>query len=757
MFDMATFELQKSIMNHNRKQILEAQQEKIKARQQFLENSIDALVMEYDRTHNTEATKIINRKHLREAAVINVVKDAMYGVFESSLMIDESTKAEYHENIKGLFEAYFYQVLKENSVTTLGQFKTFVKNSHTILENVIERAEALVSMNEAVYHELLETTYNSTSLDNLIVKGLEYIGESDVVVDEKVNRAREVVDRLNAEFQRFTLEQKVASAHKIIQVAIMILRLGVGVDKATYAIVDKLLSIINSIFGKETTESLREKLHRKTLKEVESYYCVAIDVAITLKKLQKNYPQGSKEYEKMGERIVSIYKAIIIINQYRQQLLDKVNKPLNEMSYIEFITEAESATLNVHSHHEIINGLKDRVNHGMVDLDAFEGLENLKLANRILGEPNYHHEFIKSGNAGSNTTTLIIKALKLHGLPDKLKDQYVKEAHVYKTNLEAVVATARANSKGDQVNEIVRQHKRLGSFLSQMEVNGNIPKKMIRESISPLLAIDHKVGMDMLANTIQEATQYFELYEASAKDVEHVINLVNECDEFNPDTNAELFTMVRSMREAADEKYTDQELQEKCACLEAAVYKKLYMANPIGLSEAAGNELKQGKYPKLNDFLDDDEKKLIDSITSINGKDKVVNTIKSKIIGVIESEEKRIEKLEDDEQKLLVKLSKKIPEGGEALQEAVQNRTVKTTGPVNLFEAIVMNRSKKYVQESVALGMGFDVNQQKHTIMSETVTLYTIHETFNTMQFGSYHNDPSKTRQLMVDYFNNKI
>jgi hypothetical protein len=764
MFDLSSFELQKSIMNHNRKVMMEAELAATKAHRRFLESSIDALASEYDRTYNTEASRSIERKFLREGAVISVVKDAMYGIFESALLLDESAKAEYQENIKTLFETYFYQVLKENDITTLGKFKEFTKNSNIIIENVIERAENLVSMNEGVYTALLENEFNSTSLDSVIIDALQVIGESvhdhhhvhsavtPITEEEKVNKARAVVDQLTSEFQRFTLEQKVASAHKIIQAAIIVLRCGVAVDKSIYTVIDKLLSVVNGVFGKESTDTLRDKLLRKTLAEVDSYYYVAIDVAITLKKLQKNYPVDSKEYLKVGERIVSIYKAIVVINQYRQSLIEKQQtKQLHEMSFVEFLTEADATSNTSVNHEDIITGLKQKISTSMIDLDAYQGLENLKLANRITGDSNYHNEFIKHGNSGSNITLLIIKALKLPNLPDKVKDQYVKEGRAYRSNLSSVVETGRRH--GYEVTNMIKQGVRLESFLNQVDLNRG-GKKMIRESISPLLSLDHKVGMDMLANTVFEAAQFFELYEASASDIAHIVNIVNESDDSSLDVKQDLPVMIRTMRESVEDT-ASPEIHGQLACLEAAVYKKLYMANPNGISEAASAELKQGKYPKLNDFLDDDEKKLIDSIASATGKDKVVEVVKSKIIGVIEAEETRMEKLEADEQKLLSKLSKKIPEGGEAIQEAVQSHKGAVTGPASLFEAIVMSRSKKYIQEATHLGTGFDINSQKETIMAETVTLYTIHETFNTMKFGDY--DQSKINKLTQDYYRNKI
>jgi hypothetical protein len=751
MFDLSSFELQKSIMNYNRKQMLESEREETQARKKILESSIDALVFEYDRTYNTESSKLLDRKVLRENAVINVVKNSLYGIFESALLLDESTKAEYQDNIKTLFETYFYQVLKESDVKTLGQFKEFVKGSSSIIENVIERAETLVSMNETVYTELLNTNYNSTSLDNVIVEALQYISESDVAEEDKIDKARQVVDRLNTEFQRFTLEQKVASAHKIIQAAILLLRVGVCVDQTTFTVVDKLLSIVNSIFGRESTETLREKLIKKTLKEVDSYYYTAIDVAITLKKLQKGYPVDSKEYLKVGERIVSIYKAIVVINQYRQSLIEKGEaKPLSEMSFVEFMTESDAAVMNHLDHGDIINGLKQKINANMVDLDAFQGLENLKLANRVVSEPYYHQAFINHGNSGANATLLIIKALKTPNLPDKVKSQYIKEGRSYKANLDSVVNTARRSGKAQEITNMIKQSTRLDSFLNHYEMNGD-SKKMIRESISPLLSIDHKVGMDILASNIIEAAQFFELYEATTEDVKYVTEMVEGCND-DDDTTDDLGTLIRTARE---ENVGSKEIEEQCACLEAAVYKKLHMANPAGIFEAAGNELKQGKYPKLNDFLDDDDKKLIDSIASASGQDKVVEIVKSKIIGVIEAEQDRMEKLEDEEQKLLSKLSKKIPEGGEQLQEAVQNGLGRLNTPTTLFEAIVMNRSKKYIQEATSLGTGFDITMQKDTIMSETITLYTIHETFNTMRFGKF--DSSKINKLTNDYYQNKI
>jgi len=755
MFDFSDLELHDSIAKYNQKQILEAERAKIENRNKSIENLIEAINQEYNNLYNTQLSKAIDRKLIREAAVIHAVNDALYGIFESALLVDDNVKIEYRDNLKSIFESHFYQILKENNVKTLSQFKNFVKKSHGIIENVIERAEKLVELNESVYFELLENTFNSTSIDNLIMEASKAAADPGATVDEKVAKARAMVDKLSEDFKRFTLEQKFASAHRIIQAAIVILKLGVAIDRIWYTLLDKLLTIINSIFGKETTTSLRQKLENKTLKEVENYYYVAIDVAITLKKLQKKFPPDSKDYIKLGDRIVSIYKAIVIINDYRQDLINKMqNKPLKEASYTEFLTECDVAASDESSQKVIIDALKEKLNESFVEFEPIVALESVQLANKITSDPVYHNVFIESGNSGSNATLVIIKGLKDSPI-DKFKSQFIKEAKIYKKNLESIIETAREAGKFDQVLNMVRQARRLESVISEFEQNGNLGRKLIRESVSPLLATEHKVGADILASTISEAAQFILLYEASKEDLQYLTKLVNEANECNEDEEEDLKTLGRVIRDEVDEDNTPEEIVKESINLESAIYRKLYMADPEGISEAAASELKKGKYPKLSDFLDKEDKELIDSIVSISGKDKVVDVIRAKIIDVIEGEEKRIKKMEEEEEKLISKLTKKQLTTNEDLQEAVRSLNNGLNEPKTLFEAIVMNRTKKYIQEAISLGTGFDINMHKNTLMGEAIAIMTIHETFNTLQFGNY--DSSKLNKLRIDYTKNRI
>jgi len=758
MFDLQDFELHNSIARYKQKAMLEAEKAAKENKKKMMESIIDTLVYEYDRTYNTEASKVIERKMLREAAVISAVKDALYGIYESALLLDQSAKDEYRDNIKSIFEAYFYQTLKENNINTLSQFKKFVKDANGIFESIIERAENFVEMNEAVFTELLENHYNSTSLDNLILEAFDAAANPEESVESKSAKAKAMVDKLIMDFQRFTLEQKFASAHKLIQAAIIILRLGVSMDKIWYSLVDKLLVAVNSIFGKESTESLKEKLINKTLKDVENYYYIAIDVAITLKKLQKKFPPDSKDYIKLGDRIASIYKAIIIINKYRQQLLAeaKGDKPLKEMSYAEFITEADAAIAKKWGKEDVVNSLRQIVNNAIADFDPYEGLNKLQLVNKVVSQPEYYQTFIDWGNAGSNVVLLIVSALKHQDTPEKVKNQFIKEAKDFKNNLDNIIDYARKNGKLEYVSKLVKQSKRLEIIINHFQQNGYLNDKLVRESVSSgLLSISYKESFNMFASNLSEAAQFITLYEANADDMKEINEMVCNCNESDPIVNEDLMNLIRVARNEFNDNNVSDDVYVEYLKLEANVYKKLYMVNPAGISEAAGNELKQGKYPKLEDFLDNDEKELINCVISANGKDDIIDVIKNKVINVIESEEKRIAELEAKEEEMIAKLSKKNSDDeNKKLQESIRVN-LRGVGPANLFEAIVMNRSKKYIQEGVSLGTGFDLDMNKNTIMAESIALYTIHETFNTLKFGNY--DQSKINKLMVDYYNGKI
>ena len=246
-------------------------------------------------------------------------------------------------------------------------------------------------------------------------------------------------------------------------------------------------------------------------------------------------------------------------------------------------------------------------------------------------------------------------------------------------------------------------------------------------------------------------------YEATSDNVNNFCSTLKSAvpDLNGEDTDSLLTSIVpKDVVTESGKLNTGKLLKIACVLYEATINNK-----PIKfLSEAAHKKLQEGELPDEDQFLDPEEKDLLNTVSSINGKDAAIDTIKNKVIDVIEDEEVRVKEKEAEEQNVLNRMTPDDLDATKAtINESVGFRlgSSRLNIPENLFESIVMSRSKKYLQESTAAGEQVDLVANKETILSESIVLYTLHETFNTLNLRKY--TPEVTHKFMNDYYYNKI
>lgn len=175
------------------------------------------------------------------------------------------------------------------------------------------------------------------------------------------------------------------------------------------------------------------------------------------------------------------------------------------------------------------------------------------------------------------------------------------------------------------------------------------------------------------------------------------------------------------------------------------------------LSEECNRKLKEGEMPAAEDFYTDNDNKALDDLSEMGGKNFAIQKIKDKIVKVITDEEELAVKKQKANDDMLNSMStEKLESMKSNINEASGMRLGSSdlNMPDSLFSAIVMNRSKKMLTESSSVNIDPIMNN-KDTILAESIVLYTILETFNTLNLKKYN--ASETRDLMNQYYYNKI
>lgn len=757
-FDFTGFNLAAELEQSKRTALLESQRQREEIRTQIQERQINSLVSQYEAIYESAESKLFDRQHITEAAAISAVKDLMYSIFESALLIESSLKMEYQTELKSIFETHFYSVLQENGVSNFAQFKTLLKDSNIILREAAERAIIYATMNEAVYNDILTTRFSATSVDKLMVEAYDYLGESDITNDAKVEKLRNVVHAMSSKLQNSTVEEKLAIGPKLVNfiglVAAYAVANGINtiniVTTPMFLCINLYVSAVNTV--SKNLSSAGQLGNIQSDSSIRDAIKVISDLRNGLDQLKHTSSVGDMDYRRYTTTISQLDSIILDIQSCLQKVDWDRTRPILEASATEFLAEATNVIdSTISEQNTIVHGLNQRLLNAIETFDPYKGLEELQLANRMAVEPAFHQSFIMFGAQGSIPLTLIMQAMQNKSLPDIVRKQYKVEAGRFKDSLDIMANAALRDGRIQDAKILTQQSNLLGKFLDHYNEKGPGVKMDVQDLVSPLNYFIAESSSSNSFGSLLEAMQYTLIHEATEESFHQMIALVEacvECKDDSPLTDLQKRCLCALGKMAKNSLYyAPDSLNKQAIKLESAIYRAVYMSAPTTIHEAAAQDLAKGTYPKLENFFTRDEQGLLDKIADVLGKGKSIETIKQKVVGVIESEQKRTQAQEDEDAKLLAALSK-----SKSLEESVKLSSTPTL-PETLFEAIVMSRSKRFLTESGS--EGFDFASKQDVIMTEALALYTLHETFNTLNVGEY--TPSHIRKLTNDYFYTKV
>jgi len=763
MFDLTTLALQDSILKHNQKKLLEAQQEMENKNKQNMNMILDGLANQYKALNETNIAKSFERNRLIEAVAINGVKEVVYGIFKESLLLDESAKTYYSNTLTTLFDTKFQNVLNENSVTSLKQFRDIIKKSHPMLESVVNKAYDYANINEKLYTNLLETYYSNSSIYNIITETYDVLTEEEFMDEKFIDKLSFLSDSIREELISNITNKNIGE--QIIQL-ILLLNRGLYMDKNLVVynranLLNKIITVISmyiklvddeisNINNDEQTlilySAIFDKLPRLLLL-TGNMYKTKVDLSSTI---------NTNSIRNLQEKALAIsFRIDNLVRENKTLLSSKLNE-----SFINILTEAEYAIANNDESklESLFNIIRQRLKFTLTNLDPYKGLEELKFANKMIKEHNQYQSFLAFGVSGGTWVYLIIKILKSKDLPESVEAQYIKEANKFKSNLLKLIALAEKDGRTD-IKHLKTQLETLTTFLDKYTTDkSSATQKVIKESNIISNLFSNPIHSDVLFENQIEMLQYSVLYETNISDITKMIKILKENDAAIDNIDDKKLLLDNIYKEVVDITKSDElklGIAKECVKLESVLYKQLHGLRPNSVSADADENLKAGNYPSSENFLDTEEKDLINTMVKFNGKDNAVDIIKNKIISVIENEEKRTKEKDENEQIMLNKLSRDNINTTLEESSKLSFNNGRLNMPETLFEAIVMNRSKKYIQEAATNGTGIDILSKKDVILSESIVLYTIHETFNTLDFG--RNDYEYNHKLMNDYYYGKL
>jgi hypothetical protein len=292
-------------------------------------------------------------------------------------------------------------------------------------------------------------------------------------------------------------------------------------------------------------------------------------------------------------------------------------------------------------------------------------------------------------------------------------------------------------AKGDEkkIAKLTAAKKKLSGYLAAGKDGDG--KKVFREAAHGT--------MEELVESALDGASYLTLFEATADEIGFIGAVVRDTTGDDSDKNVLQKTIQTN---------SCMKGNLECACLESALYDQTHGLTTSNIPHAIHVRLQEGQYPTELDFLDSDERELLETISKANGKDDATKIIKKRVVKVIENEEKRATKRDKENQEFLNKLTPSdLNKMKSSLEESAGKARIGNTGlnePESLFEAMVVSRSRKYVQEAASSGH-VDILENKKTILNEAIVLYTIHETFNTLNLEKY--PKHKLDKMMNDYY----
>jgi hypothetical protein len=691
---------------------------------------LEGMAAQYENMGNPAMQGIFDRKRITESATIHAVRDVVFNIFEGALLIDESAKEFYGETIRKVFNSKFDSVLKEASINTLKEFQTHIKSAHGILNSVLESSIPFVENSASMYTQLLESHYNDTSLSKVVLETYGVITEATSTPDQKTNSVKKLGSAIINKLHNMDGNKEITIGEEVKRLVITSVKAG-SVAVSLLAI-NSFLSTIETAVGKKQQAEFFPK-YIKQLNGIKSELSSSI----------KGSPDSADA--------AKVQKVIKRIEGLIEQLVSKTHssKVIKESTLTEFLHESQQLLFegDASAVSVICAKMKQKLQDAVDYFNPYKGLETLKVVNIMLAD---------STMAGIATLIpfigpiifLIIRMLRIKAITPAMANDTIKEAEMFLKTLEAQARAFHKAGNTSAGKKVERQYKRLEHIIYEYKADTRTVRiKGFREA-------SEEMPLEAMVESAIEMAQYVTFYETTSDELSAMLKIVIEnagLDEL--DGQSLLLSSVHC--EYCGQNVAGGATMHDCARVESAMYEQITSSKPGLIPESAHIRLQEGQYPSEADFLDDEENSLVDAIAKLNGKDKAIDVIKNKVVSVIEAEEVRTKKRDDDEQAILNKMSpEEVTDLKTNMQESGSTLHIGTSRmnmPETLFEAIVMNRSKNYIREAVTSGEKLDIAANKDTILYESIVLYTIHETFNTLGLETYNTD--KLHTVMNDYY----
>lgn len=730
MFDFESLKLHDSIAKSNQKKLQEAadleKQNKIN-NQNIL---IESLVSQRSAIDNSFINNVLEKKKLVETVGMTNIRDQVYSIFESALVAySDDQKVENRESLKGIFDNLWDSHLQQNGVTDFNSFKNVLKESHSMLPHLLETSLKFASNNVEIFSHLLENYYTDSNIGRTLTESYNSL----IAMNESTHDLTFLTQTLDI------LQSKINSG--AIQTEIVSLIVGLQ-DTATLLSrytksgvdISKLVSRY-SVILRSYISALNIKIHResdsKTLENIQLSVEALFD---ELDFLVKSLPVSDKKRKILEKDLEIVSQTLSELNN-RTALRENASEFYTNLGHQLSEATVDEENRKVSS---LFAKIKDRIKNTLDTFDPYKGLEELIFVNKLMLEHNQNQVFMTFGVSGSTWTYLIIKAIKSGSLTDKMLESYKNEAIKFTNNLEKLASNMENTGRQSDAKKVRRQAVILRNFLTN---ESNLTsKKLVRESTT---------NLDMRVTNAAELAQYMLVHEMTLEDLKIISNNLLESFD-NDDTDDKKLALKTIQCEVCGSSLTS-DMNKEYLKLESALYESINSVKPEGLTEAHHISLKGHTYPVPEVFLDDDEKAFLNQIANFNGKNQSIDVIRNKVITVIENEKQRAQEREEEEAKALSKLSSdrvsKLQESFNGGRLALGGTDTNT--PDTLFSSIMMDRSRKFITESGTAGL-----KDNNNVVLETITLYTIHETFNTLNIGSH--DYDAISKLKNTYFYNK-
>lgn len=781
MFDFSTMNTHDSLAINANKQMFESELALEQKKNQTRQSLLESIANQYNAINNTPTAKKLQRQKLTESATIAAVRDVIFNIFESALLIDDNEKSLYQPVLKEVFSKEFKKLLVENSISSLTEFKKKFEKSSTMMSAILETSTNIVSDNSNLFNELLESYYDDSEMHASMLETFTILFEADTELAEKEKAIFKTGKSLKEKIIGANVESVIKYGVDVKRLVIgAILLLTAPVIPILPPVIGLVVGVVGAFFG--WGHIIASDIHLN--KNKAQYLQQAKDIKEQLTKLLSKIDTNSKEYTRIKGEITRADQIINVLgSRIKEDELRAKDKKIKQDA-----KEAKKKNRMLEAVTDMAMELIVECGYGtpyddMIDgLDIFiDNLDNIAPSLTTYDQKNIFKNIVTESTLSEfEFSSLLSSTFKI--MNEAATDTDKKEEALVKTG-----KSLREKLFGADMNSIIKHGYDIKlmisfaiGFISIVAYPMTIVGAIV-STVATFLAISHVFASSVYQQSHREEylkqakdikdelTKLAAKLDKTSKEYFKVQKQINRADKIiirittsiNHDRLAGGLAMFKECVGLVSDDFNHNGMVDTKKLMHVAcvLYEATNTMPPDMLSEACHKKLSEGQMPDEEQFLDQDERDLLDTVASINGKDLAIDKIKNKVIDVIDTEEKRAKQRADEEKKLLNKMSPAELDGvKDKLNESssISIGSTRLNMPETLFEAIIMNRSKKYIQESAASGE-VDLIAHKETILSESMVIYTILETFNTLNLNDFTQGTMSYRQLMNDYYYNKI